>query len=242
VFNVLAFRTRTAGEEELGIAMTKLSAGALVVLLIALATAVTASGGDRGREKIRFNAADQAAARAAVIRRADLGSASGWKGGATKPDLTPAPTCPNYHPKQSDLVLTGAAETHWTHAGADFDSEAQVLQTARMVQLDWQRSIQVPGFVPCFRRQLVKALGSKATLVSFKRIAFPHIARYAGAFRLLADVRSQGQTVRVMIELIVVGRGRTEITLTASAPAAARSSVSAAALRLARILVARARA
>jgi hypothetical protein len=222
--------------------MTKLPAGALLVLLVALATSVAASGGDRGREKIRFNAADQAAARAAVIRRADLGSASGWKGGATKPDLSPPPTCPNYHPKQSDLVLTGVAETDWTRGGVDFDSEAQVLRTARMVQLDWQRSIQVPGVVPCLRRQLVKAFGSKATVVSFKRIAFPHIARYAAAFLLLADVRSQGKKVRVMVEPIVAGRGRTEITLTASALASARSSVSAAALRLARILVARARA
>src|SRR6266576_3424866 len=91
---------------------------ALVValaMLIVLSTMVAAAAGGE-RAKIRYNAADQAAARAAVARRADLG-AGVWKGGARKPDLSPAPTCAGYHPKQSDLVLTGAAETVWAGGG-----------------------------------------------------------------------------------------------------------------------------
>ena len=81
----------------------------LAVAAVALATAVAVPAGD-GKEQIKLNAADQAAARAVVIRRADLGS-SGWAGGPLKPDLSTGPTCPNYDPKVSDLVLTGAART-----------------------------------------------------------------------------------------------------------------------------------
>ena len=79
-----------------------------------VATTAVALADNGNRQKIRFNAADQAAARAAVLRRSDLGSGADWKGGARKPDLTQTDPCPNYNPKQSDLVLTGIAETQFT--------------------------------------------------------------------------------------------------------------------------------
>ena len=220
----------------------QLSAGALAVLVAALAVAAAGAAGDPGREKIRLNAADQAAARAVVIRRADLGAASGWRGGATKPDLSSTTTCANYHPKQSDLVLTGAAESHWARGELDLDSEGQVLRSARMVKRDWQRSVLAPGFIPCLRTKLAKALGKHAKLVSFSRIAVPHVAQYAAAFRLLADVKAGGRTVRVVLEPVLFGRGRTEISLIVTSAGASTASASAVAERLARTLIARARA
>ena len=207
-----------------------------------LAVAAAAFGGPPEKEQVKFNAADQAAARAAVIRRADLGSASGWHGGMKKPDLSAGPTCPNYQPKQSDLVLTGAAEADFTNTGVEFDSEAQVLQTAQMVMLDWKRSVQAPGAVPCLRQILAKSAGSTAKLVSFGKIRFPRIARYAAAFLARVDVTTQGTTVPVSLEVVLVGHSRTEVTLTAIAPTAAWPSVSTATIRLARVLVGRAQA
>ena len=116
-----------------------------------------AGAADPGKEKIRFDAADQAAARAAVLGRSELGP--GWSGGRRKPDLSPAPNCPNYHAKQSDLVLTGAAESEFRRDGFDVDSEVQVLRTAGMVTLDWRRSVITPGAFPCLRRLVAKARG-----------------------------------------------------------------------------------
>jgi hypothetical protein len=212
---------------------------ASTLLVLSTATAA-ASGGER--PKIRYKAADQAAARAAVVRRADL-TAGAWRGGAKKPDLSPAPTCANYHPRQSDLVLTGAAESVWSGgAGLYVDSETQVLRTPRMVSLDWQRTFKAPGALPCFRRVLTKAFGSKATLVSFKQVAFPHVAPYAARFRLITDEKANGRKVRYVADVVVVGRSRTEITLTGIAVAARQSTVSATTRRLARILLSRARA
>jgi hypothetical protein len=207
---------------------------------VALATAGVVPAGD-GKEQIKFNPADQAAARAVVIRRADLGS-SGWTGGPTKPDLSSGPTCPNYHPKVSDLVLTGAARTTFQNAGFAFDSQSNVLKTKRMVALDWRRSVLAPGAVTCLRHTIGKGLGSNAKVVSFGKLPFPQLATYAALFRGVIGVSSQGKTVRVLTDLVLVGRSRTELTLTIIGPVSAKSALSVAERRLARALIRRARA
>lgn len=209
--------------------------GAVVVVLLALAGTAAAD-----KEKIQLTKAGQAAARAAVVRRADLGPASGWTGGAKKPVLTQTLPCP-YHPKQSDLVLIGAAQTVWKHAGLQFDSEAQVLQTPAMVRLDWQRTVLAPQMLPCVRSELVKGLGTSARLVSLKALAFPRLASYTRAYRALVDVRAGTGSIRVMIDLVLVGRGRTEITLSTTAQAAASPFVLPAEKRLALLLLSRVR-
>jgi hypothetical protein len=208
---------------------------------IGLVAAAAAVAGNGNREQLKFNTADQAAAHAAVIRRSDLGS-TGWKGGARKPDLSPGPSCPNYDPKQSDLVLTGAARTEYSKAGLDFESQTGVLQTERMVRLDWERSALARGVLPCLSSVLKKSVGTGTKIVSARKIAFPHVATYSAAFRFVIDVRSSGAAVRVMIDLVAVGRGRTEITLTTTAPYAARAVVAPAEVRLAQLLVGRIRA
>ena len=206
----------------------------------ALATAAAVLAGD-GKEQIKFNAADQAAARAVVLRRADLGS-SGWEGGRAKPDLSTGPTCPNYHPKVSDLVLTGAARTDFRRTGFDFDSQVGVLKTRRMVALDWRRSVVAPGVVPCLRRTFANELGSNARVVSLAKLPFPHLSTYTALFRAVISVRAQGKTARVLTDLVLVGRSRTELTLTIAGPATAKRAISAAERRLARDLITRARA
>jgi hypothetical protein len=188
--------------------------------------------------RFRFTAADQAAARAVLLQRADLGTTVMWKGGTKKPDLSAQPTCPTYHPKESDLVVTGAAASDFSTTGLEFDSEVEVLQTAAMVRLDWQRS-DTPALLPCLRSQF--ASSTQVKLVSLKRIGFPHLATYTTALRLVMDITRSGQTVRVLVDLVALGRDRTEVTLTTTAPFANRQVVAAAEVRLARILVSRIR-
>jgi hypothetical protein len=222
-----------------GVAITRRVAFVLAVVAAALAAVATVHAGD-GKEQIRFNAADQAAARAVVIRRADLGS--GWAGGPAKPDLSAGPSCPDYHPKVSDLVLTGAARTTFQRSGFEFDSQSGVLKTRRMVALDWRRSVLAPGVVPCLRRTIGSGLGPNAKVVSFKKLPFPKLATYSALFRGVISVQAQGKTVRVLTDLVLLGRSRTELTLTVVGPASAKSAISAAERRLARALITRARA
>ena len=197
---------------------------------------------DPGREQIKLNPRDQAAARATVLRRSDLGSSGGWNGGRVKPDLSPGPTCPNYHPKQSDLVLTGAAASSFRNGPVVMHNEVQVMQTRRMVRLDWQREVLAPGVIPCQRRDLARSLGPGAKVVSFRRIPFPRVATYVTEFRARVDVSVLGRTAHLVMDAVLLGRSRTEISFAIAGPAAQRALLSAAERRLARRVVRRVRA
>ncbi|HZE28558.1 MAG TPA: hypothetical protein VE055_00565 [Gaiellaceae bacterium] len=218
-----------------------LVATAAVLLGLVAATAAEPSSPPPSKEQIRFAAADQAAARAAVLRLADLGS-SGWQGGRLKPHVGAGLVCRGYTPKQSDLVLTGAAETAWHRAGLVVRSVAQVLKTRDMVARDWARTVSDPRAVSCLRGAVTKGLTSSERLVSFRKLAFPRLATYATAYRALIDVSAQGTHARVLVDLVLVGHNRTELTLMLAAPAAAGASIAAADVRLARRLLARVRA
>jgi len=201
--------------------------------------AASAAASDPGKQKIELNAADQAAARTVVLRGSDLGA--GWTGGRIKPDLTSQVSCPSYHPKVSDLVVTGAAESQFRGTGIVVANEVEIFRTAAMVERDWRRSI-VPAAVPCLRATLTKGLGGQAKVLSFRRISFPLVTRHTAAFRGIVAVSALGQTVRVLIDVVLMGKGRTEISLDATAPALTARAVSLAERRLARTLAARAHA
>jgi hypothetical protein len=192
------------------------------------------------KEQIHLTAAGQKAAQAAVLTRSDIGTAPGWTRKAKKPDLSSTTGCANFDPKQSDLVLNGAAEVEWSRPGIDFDSEAQVLETPAMVKLDWQRTVLAPQVLPCLRSNFQSHATASEKFVSVTRLAIPAIGTYSRAYRVLLDYTQKGQTVRLFVDVVLVGRGRTEITLTTTAPLAAGTAVKDAELRLVRLLVARA--
>jgi hypothetical protein len=197
--------------------------------------------GGTGGERIEFDDADQAAARAALVRRGDLHSKA-WTGGPIKPDLSPPSTCRNYHPKQSDLVLTGAAESNFsrTFLLRAIDSEVKILKTARMVRTDWRREILAPGTLSCQRHHFAKSLPG-ARVVSFSRIPFPRVAPYVAAFRGVAELRTDRGKPRLLVDLVLVSHGRSEISLLASAPFAERVDVMARERRLVRTMLRRAK-
>lgn len=209
---------------------------ALCVSAVAAGAAFAATG---EKEQIDFTKADQAAAKRAVALRSDLGSGS-WTGGFVKPDLSAAPTCANFHPKQSDLVLTGAAETAFDNQGFRIQSEAQVLKTHAMVLEDWQRTVLAPTAIPCLKTHLVKELGTGVTFVLFRRVLFAPVATMVQAYTLLVDVKTSTGKVRVAVEVVLIGRNRTELTLISTAPNAAQKIVAQADAQLARAMVSRA--
>jgi hypothetical protein len=186
------------------------------------------------KQPIRFNAADQAAAKAATLKAADLGP--GWKGGATKPDLTPDEECPT---KVSDLVITGAAKSKFDGAGVRITSESEVLQSPAMVAADWQRSVGNARFVACIRRELLKKDEPNVKMVSFTKVAFPKLTQRAVRYRSIVDYGQPGSTVRAVADIVLVGKGRTEISLTLTTRYADRAVADVAERNLALLLLSR---
>ena len=204
----------------------------LTLLALAVAGAALAD-----QEQIRLTGAGQAAARAALPKQADFGT--GWVGTSYKPSLKSDMNCASFNPKQSDLVLNGAAGVKFTHPWMQIDTVAQVLQTDRMVALDWQRSVEAPAVLPCLRTVIAKSLPPGTHFVSARRLAFPKVSTYTDAFRMVIDVTAGTTSVRMFVDVVLVGRHRTEITMTTVAPLSAESAVRAAELRLARLAVRR---
>jgi hypothetical protein len=210
------------------------------VCALVLATAAAASTSGDGKQQIHLTPADNAAARRVALRKADFGGVAGWSGGTKKPDLSSSgPRCANFHPEYSDLVLSGVAESEFQNAGIYLDDEVQVLETAPMVKLDWQRSVLAPGLLPCLRTYLAKSAPANAKVRGIEKLAFPRVAPYTAAFRLVLDVTTGGNTASMLVDLVLVGRGRTEVTLTTVAPYEARAVMKSAEAKLAHVLVSR---
>jgi hypothetical protein len=110
-----------------------------------------------------------------------------------------------------------------------------------MVQLDWQRQIPDPRFLPCLREAALKGATSNEKLISVSRRRFPRMATFTASFRILFDVTLGATKVRVFVDAVFLGKGRTELTLTTIGPLVAESALSTAELRLATLLVSRIR-
>jgi hypothetical protein len=201
-----------------------LIAAVLAAVAASVAVAVvttTRASSPRQDLQIRIDAADQAAARAALLRRSDLGT--GWNGGPTKPDRSPTGSCAGYAPKLSDLVQTGEGAAHFQHSGSlDVTSDAVVLRTPSMFARYWRRTVADPRLDACFRSMFNRGA---FRVVSFTRLAFPRLTRYVRAYRIVFAVRVQGKRIRFSGDLIFVGRGRTELTVAFTAPASVRRIV-----------------
>ncbi len=205
----------------------------LVLVVVGIAVSATTAAAALSKLRVDYNARDQAAAHAVVIKRADLGSGT-WSGGPSKVNLTQQfPDCANAAPRET--VVTGAAATDWKTTRTLLSSQTQIVKSAGMLRRDWD------AIVPCFERTLAKVLASPSlSVVSTTRIAFPHLTDHSAAFQARVTVRSQGQVEPLVAEYVLVGKGRSEITLGTLATEKDAAKVSATNVRLARLLVRRA--
>jgi hypothetical protein len=188
---------------------------------------------------VRYTAADQARARALVLKTADV---PGWKGGQARPNPAATSPCADWSPKQADLVVTGAAKSQYTYAGGALtvSSESLVYRTTRMAALDWQRTVVHPDAVRCIRSSYDEDPSTE--LVSFARTSFPKVAQYTVRYRVVLDVPTGAGAVRMFADVVLFGQGRQLVNLALVAPYRERAAADAAERRLARLLAARLRA
>jgi hypothetical protein len=212
-----------------------------VLALAALAVLASEASATAGKNSytVRTTPAGQAAARAVVLRASDVGS--GWKGGPVKPDLSVDPPCANFHPRYSDLVVTGAAATHYLQPGLAVRSDVAILRTPKMVALDWRRTYGTARYIACARTNLRKLQSKTTHVVALRRLSFPHIATYSSAYRATLDVKTKAGTVPVAVDILAFGSGRTEVVMTTTMPLASVPTLAQNELVLARMLASRIR-
>jgi hypothetical protein len=149
---------------------------ALVALSVA-ALALTSIADAALTENYQYkrNAQDDAKAAAIVFQRTDLPPAlKSLKGGRIKPDETPATSkdeCDGYLPKQSDLAVTGDAESRYSDSTGTlaFDTQVSLFKTSAMASLDWKR--QMPSMnAACIRKAAANAASSGESLISVIRL------------------------------------------------------------------------
>jgi len=177
--------------------------------------------------------ADGARARAAVTKLSDL-TGSGWKGGQVTPDLS-ALVCAGYHPKITDLLVTGAAESGFQKPdGTALVSLVLILKNARMVRLDYARGHA--GGRECLRHELAAGMASTGgRVISVDTLAIPLLAANGEAYRARISVHGQP----VVADFIAFASGRVEAQVAGYAAASYSAKLLAQEINLARRIAAR---
>jgi hypothetical protein len=213
----------------------------LVVAVCALVAAAAALAADSTDPKVRITKADEAKAAAAVLRFNDLGPA--WSGGATKPTSLKAPICPGNQPNDSDLTITGHAESLLTleSAGLQVDTDAEVFKTPAQVAKLVKRTMGA-AITGCLKYNLLRSVGTGATIGATRALTVPKAGDRALAYRVGVAVKPQGSTqaVEVFSDYLFVSAGRTQFFVNLIAPASAGGELPALENRIAKLLASRA--
>jgi hypothetical protein len=206
----------------------------VVTILVALAVTGSALA---DAPSVKLTSADQARAKAALLRRSDLGM--GWAGGQTKPDPLTPPDCPGFSPKESDLVVTGHADAvfKFGQLGVELDQDVQVLATESAVETDFARTIS-PGLGRCLAYQLKQLAGVSGVTVT--KVAFPQVGSVSAAYRATLSIKTARGVARLVSDYVFFAQGRMEYEFTVIAPASTRDQLTRFETGLAQILLRRA--
>ncbi|MDH4176972.1 MAG: hypothetical protein OEV72_05275 [Thermoleophilia bacterium] len=177
-------------------------------LVIALCVAATADAG-RGDPREALTKADQARAKAMLLRASDLAPGFVARRSSADADVYCAAV------DESDLTITGKASSP-QHTLVDatrffvLGSTAQVYRTTKQASTSWRRGTSAKG-VACAKKIFGALPG--ATLRSFRAQSFPKVAPKTVAYRLVMDLQAAGTTIRTYSDVIVLGAGRAQAAL-----------------------------
>lgn len=186
----------------------------LAVAVLGLLAAAVAQA-DHLDPQERFTRADQARARAMLLKRVDVA-----------PSATQRPAGPPSHATcraldESDLVHTGEAWSPEFGLGGviTFSSVAQVYRSAAQSATSWSRVTGAAG-TACLRAEFRRGFERQAgvTLESFRSIPFPRIAQRTKAYRMVVSARLQGQTVRIYVDVIYFMHTRAQAGIFITSP------------------------
>ena len=189
------------------------------VALLALAFVAAASARDPRDEKLRLNAADTKAARAALLTVRDLQSGFQRK----KPSGDSPLTCPGYRPDFSKYTITGKAESNFQHpAGAWVTSGVEIYATHVDATGDFRLGAK-PQVATCLKQVLEKQDDPTVTVkvLRSKRLAAPPLGERAARYSAVVRFAGPARTLNMYLDLYAFQKGRLVgfvITMSVSQP------------------------
>ena len=179
-----------------------------LALLLALVPVGTALANHLDPQK-SIRPADQARARAMLLKKADLGLV--YRAERSNSPDTEA-DCAGLD--ESDLTVTGEAESPTFTLGLSFlSSVAQVYESFADANASWKRGTGTAGtrcITATLRREFAK---QGIRLQSLRKIAFPRVSQRTVAYRVALLASVQGQEVPVYIDLVILMHSRAQVAL-----------------------------
>ncbi len=206
---------------------------ACALLLGSLALSATAAATHQDPQK-RLTKADNARARAMLVKKADLPL-------GFRPQLSSGPDphtdCPA-SVSESDLTLTGEVEGPQLALGLVFvSSDAQIYTSAADASASWRRVTSAAGTkcaTEILRREFAK---QGVRLVSLRKMAFPRVSERSVAYRVKLSATTEQGMLPVYVDLVALMRSRAQATVVVGS--ALTPPARAEELRLARIVAGR---
>lgn len=163
----------------------------------------------RGDPQEKFNRADQARARAMLLKKADFAP-------DTKVVQSTTPEQDFYCRAldESDLTLTGEAESPAFERGLTFvQSATQVYASVADANASWRRGRSRAG-EKCARDEFRDSFATDGlTLESFARTPFPRLAQKSVAYRVIVSNPATGLRIFVDVVLLQQSRGHAAVLL-----------------------------
>jgi hypothetical protein len=216
---------------------------AVVVVAAALVVASAALAADSTDPKVELSKADQALAAKLVLKFTDVGAA--WSGGAEKPTSLKIPVCPSNQPNNSDLTITGHAESRLNlqTAATQVDTDVLIFKNAKQVAKLVSRVIESPSLSDCLRYDLIKSVGGQGvTIVGVSQVPVAKAGEHSALYRVTLSVKSGSKTVPVYSDFLYVSQGRAQYFVNIVAPGAIKSELPALENRIAKRLASKAKA
>lgn len=175
-----------------------------VTVLLALVACVGTAVAARGDPQKKLTSADNARARAMLLKKSDL--PSGFYGARVPPREIDA-YCKAVD--VSDLTVTGEAESpNFSRGIASVTSTAQVYASAADASTSWRRGTSAAG-ERCTRAFLRREFAKEGIrLESYERITFPNVAARSAAYRVGLSAESKGLAVRIVMDVIALTHSR----------------------------------
>jgi hypothetical protein len=158
--------------------------------------------------------AGTALARAALLRKADVGS--GWSS-APPPRQIPPLTCPQFSPIISGVRQVGGAASPTFRASARgpfVAQDAYAYATASQQTTVW-RAIVRPALGRCVANSLATGGGQGVTfaVTATRPLRLPGLPVRAAGYRVTGTASTTGQSLEVFLDMVVLGAGRAITTI-----------------------------